>query len=95
MPIDTKIMLYKDFLFRDFLETYKRTFCFRDYDSIDQPAFFTWENSTYRNFMFDLLQVLEPRVQQRNEIIFQELEEVNEVIFFTSGSIDIGFEINR
>lgn len=55
LPIDTKIMMYKDFLFRDFLANYKRTFCFRDYDNPDQPAFFNWENSTYRNFMFDLL----------------------------------------
>ena len=88
-------MMYKDFLFKDFLENYKRTFSFRDYENFDQPAFFTWENPTYRNFMFELLQVLEPRIQLKNEIIFNELDEVNEVIFFMSGSIDIGFEINR
>tara|TARA_B110000285_G_C15131051_1_gene623618 strand:- start:1139 stop:1552 length:414 start_codon:yes stop_codon:yes gene_type:complete len=87
--------MYKDFLFKDFLENYKRTFCFRDYDNIDQPAFFTWESSMYSNFMFDLLRVLEPRIQQKNEIIFNELDEVNEVIFFMSGAVDIGFEINR
>lgn len=69
-------------MFRDFLDNYKRTFCFRNFDNIDQPAFFTWDNSNYRNFMFDLLQVLEPRSQPKNEIIFSELDEVNEVIFF-------------
>ena len=67
----------------------------RDYDNPDQPAFFTWENSMYSNFMFDLLKVLEPRIQQKNDIVFNELDEVNEVIFFMTGAIDIGFEINR
>ena len=28
-------------------------------------------------------------------IIFNELDEVNEVIFFNTGSVDIGFEINH
>ena len=39
--------------------------------------------------------MLEPRIQPGNTIIFNELDEVNEVIFFMSGAIDIGFEINR
>lgn len=87
--------MYKEFLFKDFLETYKRTFCFRDYECPDQPAFYTWENPQYRNFMFDLLKCLEPRSGARNEVVFNELDEVNEVIFFMSGAVDIGFEINR
>lgn len=45
--------------------------------------------------MFDLLHCLEPRVQSKQQIIFDELAEVNEVIFFTKGVVDIGFEINR
>jgi hypothetical protein len=45
--------------------------------------------------MFELLESLEPRSQKGGQVIFEELAEVNEVIFFTKGSIDIGFEINR
>ena len=95
LPIDTQVCMYKEFLFKDFLKTYKRTFCFRDYDCPDQPAFFTWENPGYRNFMFDLLKCLEPRIMWKNEIILEELDEVCEVIFFMTGAVDIGFEINR
>lgn len=88
-------MMYKEFLFKDFLDTYKRTFCFRDYECPDQPAFYTWDNPHYRNFMFDLLKCLEPRILARNEVVFNELDEVNEVIFIMSGAVDIGYEINR
>ena len=95
LPIDTQVMMYKEFLFEEFLTKYKRTFCFRNYELVDQPAFYNWDNPSYRNFMFDLLKCLEPRSQEKDQVVFRELDEVNEVIFFTKGCIDIGFEINR
>jgi|TARA_B110000285_G_C15131779_1_gene624090 hypothetical protein len=55
LPIDTKVMMFKEFLFKDFLTKYSKTFCFRNYECPDQPAFYYWENPAYRNFMFDLL----------------------------------------
>jgi len=45
--------------------------------------------------MQELLSILEPRQEFENVIIYNELDEVNEVIFFNKGSVDIGFEINR
>ena len=45
--------------------------------------------------MFDILRQLEPRHQAKGEIVFEELDEVNEVVFFMTGAVDIGFEINR
>ena len=45
--------------------------------------------------MQELLSDLEPRQEFENIIIFNELDEVNEVIFFNKGSVDIGFEINH
>jgi myosin-crossreactive antigen len=45
--------------------------------------------------MTDLIMCLEPRFEKSKTIIIYELEEFNEVLFFNSGSIDIGFEINR
>ena len=70
-------------------------FSFRNEDSRDQPSFYTWENQLYRNFMMGLLSVLEPRKEFANIIIYNELDEVNEVIFFNKGDYDVGFEINR
>ena len=34
-------------------------------------------------------------MEPQNVIIQDELDEVNEVIFFEKGAIDIGFDINR
>jgi hypothetical protein len=45
--------------------------------------------------MLDILTHLEPRQELPHTIILNELDEVNEVIFFTKGQVDIGFEINR
>jgi hypothetical protein len=45
--------------------------------------------------MLILLQNLEPRQEFENNIIYEELDEVNEIIFFVKGTVDIGFEINH
>lgn len=45
--------------------------------------------------MVGLLSSLEPRHENAGIIMFDELDEVNEVIFFHRGSLDLGFEINR
>ena len=44
--------------------------------------------------MMDLLQALEPRVEAKNVILFDELEEVNEVLFFVNGVHEVGYELN-
>lgn len=44
--------------------------------------------------MIDLLQCLEPRIYLKNELVVNELEEHSEVIYFTDGQFDIGFEVN-
>ena len=95
LPADVLLRIYSDFLFEDFLESYEKLFCFRNEDSLEQPAFYTWENQLYRNFMMRLLSMLEPRKENKNVTIYNELDEVNEVIFFNKGDYDVGFEINR
>lgn len=44
--------------------------------------------------MMELLQSLEPRIEEKNVILFNELEEMNEVLFFTNGVHEIGYELN-
>ena len=38
---------------------------------------------------------LEPRREEKNTILLNELDEVNELIFFDNGTFEIGYEINR
>lgn len=45
--------------------------------------------------MIGLLKNFEPRIEEKGEIIFKELEEIHEVLFQEKGTIDIGYEINR
>ena len=38
---------------------------------------------------------LEPRIEKAGSVLFEELDEINEVIFIMVGTIEIGFEINK
>jgi hypothetical protein len=38
---------------------------------------------------------LEPRFVEKNQILFHELDDFTEIIFFNKGAIDLGFEINK
>lgn len=45
--------------------------------------------------MISILKALEPICIDAKEIIYNELDEVNEIIFVEEGSYDIGYEINK
>ena len=44
--------------------------------------------------MLNLLSKLEPRIEEPNSIMYEELNEINEVIFLCKGTIKIGYEFN-
>ena len=54
-----------------------------------------WNNLVYSNFMIVFLRSLEPVMFQKNTIIFNEFEDVSNVLFVCKGQIDIGYDINR
>jgi hypothetical protein len=41
------------------------------------------------------LSFLEPRFLEKNQVIYQTVEDVEEMYFVMNGSVDIGFEFNR
>jgi hypothetical protein len=45
--------------------------------------------------MLQFLQRLESRMCFANEEIYQELDDVREILFFHTGSVDLGYEINK
>ena len=87
--------MYVEFLFKDFLKEFKKLFTFNNVDCPNQPAFYSYSDFHYRSFMLDFLSCLEPRQEEENVILLNELDEVNEVFFFTKGQCETGFEINR
>ena len=44
--------------------------------------------------MTDLLKNMEPRYVDPQTVIYKELDEITEVIFFTIAQFEIGFEVN-
>lgn len=95
LPRDVQIYLYRSFLYCDFLKCFRRFFSIPNKTSKNWPAFYNWENEYYQTFMLDILQNLEPRFEDKNVVLINELEEFNEVFFFNLGTYEIGFEINH
>lgn len=57
--------------------------------------YYTWEDTEYRDFMMELLTKLEPRFENAGSILFEELDEINEIFFVSKGQVDIGYELNK
>lgn len=45
--------------------------------------------------MISILQNLEPRIEEAGQILYEELDEIEEIIFITEGSVDVGYDLNR
>jgi len=83
-------------MFKDFLEAFTTFF------SIQNPKahtndfkFFSWGDADYREFMITLLQHLEPKREPKGTILYDELDEYDQVIFVMRGEVVVGFEINK
>lgn len=89
--------IYSEFLFRDFLSIFRDTFRIPKPDSHGNltKKQFTWEDQSYREFMLQILTHLWPRFEHKGTVLFEELEEISEVIFLSKGLVDVGFEINK
>lgn len=62
LPRDVQCSIFVEFLFREYLEAFKKkTFTFQNNYSLHQPAFYSWEDHSYKIFMLDILTHLEPR----------------------------------
>ena len=88
LPEDVQNDLFTEFLFKSFLSDFKYIFKFekREKDVLPDDwrrgaRYYTWNDQIYRGFMFNLLQHLEPRFVDRNNVIYHELEEIQEIFF--------------
>jgi hypothetical protein len=64
------------------VKKFKRTFSFPNWDIREAHSYYTWDDPAYSKFMTDILKKLEPRQEDSDIILFNELEEINEIIFF-------------
>lgn len=95
LPKFVKIRILKDYLFPDFLDKYSWVFRIPKESHNLKHCFFNWEDEIFQNFMAHILMFLEPRYEQKDEIIIEENGEWLEVIFFKTGTFLVGYELNR
>jgi len=87
--------IYCEFLFKDFLSIFRDTFRIPKPDALCASKQYKWDDQNYRDFMIMVLEHLEPRFESKGSVLFEELEEISEVIFISKGLVDIGYEINK
>ena len=85
--------LISSYLYVAFLKELKQTFQIPKQHDL-KCSRYVWGNTSYRNFMFILLKRLEPNRYVKNEIIYEELDEISEVTYII-GSFYVGHSINR
>jgi hypothetical protein len=98
VPIDVQNQLFTTYLFKKFL----RNFC-DSYFRIPYPGnklaktsrLMTFDDTMYAQLMKEILLHLEPRYEPKDTIIFETNQEVNEMFFINSGSVDVGFQLNK
>ena len=105
LPDFVQDKIYSEFLFKSFLVTFRDTFTipkdktetYTDHHGNVRilKKNYNWTDQLYRNFMMEVLTNLEPRHELKGKVLFEELEEISEIIFISKGNIDIGYEINK
>ena len=58
-----------------------------------QHAYFSYVDEHYVKLIIDFLRSLEPRIEPEKQVLFNIMDEVNEVLLFKTGTYRIGFEI--
>jgi hypothetical protein len=84
LPDEVIDAIYLRFLFGPFMKVYTPIFEFKKNSNLHSR--YVWDDPPYRSFMLAILKNLEPRREEANSFLFEELDEFNEVIFFMSGS---------
>ena len=87
--------MYYKYLYKEFLNMFQKYFTFKNYQYKLKCHFYNLGDENFWDFLIETIQSLEPIRESANIIIYLELEEFSEVIFFLNGSVKIGFEINR
>lgn len=95
IPEEIQDCIFYKFLYSKFLRDFKWFFeCEKKFTKI-KYNFYTWDDQVYRDFMIQVLIKLEPRREEKESVIFYELDDFSEILFFMKGYVDIGFELNR
>ena len=99
LPFEIEDSLILSYQFKGFIWTFSKFFKIeKNFElayEVGKRYFYTWQDQDYRDFMCEVIQHLEPFLEQKHVIIANELDEFNEIIFINSGKVAVGYEINK
>jgi hypothetical protein len=95
LPKEVQISIFSQFLFSRFLFQFKNLLIFKKLNSKHKHAYYHLGDELYMNFIMQFLRILEPISYKPGQIIYNELDNIDIIIFFNDGNIDVGYEINR
>jgi predicted DNA-binding protein (MmcQ/YjbR family) len=95
LPETVRDNLLTTYLFKEYLEAYDKFFAIPKTQPKYKHARYTWEDTSFRNFMVSCLSNLEPQQWSRDEILFEELDEFSEIIFVLEDMYQMGYSINK
>ena len=90
-----QLRLYVQYLFSKFTLTFKSFLCIPNQESKNKHSYYTINDQPYARFLVFFLQQLEPLRINKKEILFQEFDTVDMIIFIQQAGIDFGYDINR
>ena len=96
MQLPDKIIdeIYTQFLYKRFVKVYSVILNFAKFPE-NKHSRYLWSDPQYRSFLLSILKQLEPRKEEANVKLIEELDEFSEVIFFMTGFYVIGYTINN
>lgn len=105
LPHEVQDRLLCGYLFTDFLQTFRSFFSLKrdskfgggiyQHNKLRIASIYTWSHRFYRDFMVDLMRMLEPWFHLGRQTIKSELDQFGELIFVIQGVVALGFEINK
>jgi len=72
LPPDHKVDIFKNFLFRPFVQTFKKLFEIPKNKNL-KHSYYKWFDESYSEFMIQVMRYLEPRFYKKDELIYEEL----------------------
>lgn len=92
LPYEIKNSLFQKFLYKRFLGRFTKLFDLPKNDQV-KHSYYKFSHEEYSSFMIDLFKKLEPRMIKSNQIVIDEMEQVDEIIFVESGSFMVGYNL--
>lgn len=84
-------------MFNNFLFQFKTYFLLVQDNPLNlrlRSKYYSWDDSQWSSYMMDIMRNLEPRHFTVGETIYDDMEEVEEIIFVVSGFYTVGYTVN-